>query len=30
MSENNGVPVWFWIVSGLGLVWNLIGGAMFA
>lgn len=29
MNDNNGVPKWFWVVSGLGLLWNLLGGAMF-
>ena len=23
------VPVWFWIVAGLGLVWNAIGAAFY-
>lgn len=31
MNENsNAVPKTFWIFSGLGLLWNLLGGAMFA
>jgi len=30
MSDGNKLPTWFWIVSGVALVWNLMGlGAFF-
>ena len=29
-SIGNLPPTWFWVVAGLGLVWNLIGVAAFA
>jgi len=30
MTNTNQIPTWFWIVSGLALVWNLMGvGAYF-
>lgn len=28
-SNSSGVPVWFWIVAGVALAWNLIGMMMF-
>jgi len=31
MSDTNKLPIWFWVVSGLALVWNLLGlGAFFS
>ncbi|MGH1366895.1 MAG: hypothetical protein ACRBF0_25270 [Calditrichia bacterium] len=31
MSDGNKLPTWFWVVSGIALVWNLMGlGAFFA
>ena len=29
MIESNKPPVWFWVVSALGLLWNLVGVAAF-
>lgn len=30
MSENqNSIPVWYWIISGLALIWNLMGVGAF-
>ena len=25
MSDTNKLPTWFWVVSGIALVWNLLG-----